>query len=194
MFDNILLLLHHHLQPRERPTQVPLFSGAFWIQVHDLPIGYMAESVGKQLGNLISIIIWRHCMRIRVVVDVLIPFSRYKMIKLRNGNLHRVNFKHERLGTFYFMCGMLSHAERFCPTAFYDGGLEQKREWGSELRAPTRRGGGQQTSRWLRFDERIPRLTRMRGPVIAPGIVEMVGYQGIWKGVILGTRQVAMGI
>ena len=39
MFDNILLLLHHHLQPGDRPTQVPLFSVAFWIQVHDLPIG-----------------------------------------------------------------------------------------------------------------------------------------------------------
>ena len=98
MFDNILLLLHHH-QPGDRPTQVPLFLVAFRIQVHDLPIGYMAESVGKQLGtslvtvwNMISTIIWRHCMGIRVAVDVLIPLVRYKMIKLRNGNLHRVNF------------------------------------------------------------------------------------------------------
>ena len=84
----------------------------------------MAESVGKQLGNLISIIIWRHCIRIRVAVDVLIPLVRYKMIKLRNGNLHRVNFKYERLGTFCFICGLLGHVERFCPTLFYDGGLE----------------------------------------------------------------------
>ena len=53
-----------------------------------------------------------------MAVDVLIPLVRYK-IKLRNGNLHRVNFKYERLGTFCFMCGMLSHTERFCPTLLW---------------------------------------------------------------------------
>lgn len=32
-------------------SKVPLNEVEFWIQIYDLPSGYMAESVGKQLGN-----------------------------------------------------------------------------------------------------------------------------------------------
>ena len=97
----------------------------------------MAEMVDKQLGNFIgrfleydlnsNTALWRQCMRIRVAVDVHVPLVRYKMIKLRSGTLHRVSFKYERLGTFCFLCGLLSHLDRFCPTLFYDDGSMQKR-------------------------------------------------------------------
>lgn len=36
------------------PAQIPLFHFMFWIQVHDLPVGFMNLEVGKGLGNYIG--------------------------------------------------------------------------------------------------------------------------------------------
>ncbi|KAL8477119.1 hypothetical protein ACS0TY_029431 [Phlomoides rotata] len=57
------------------PMAVPLASTNFWIQVYDLPIGYIAENIGRMLGNMIGSFLdydvtnkssmWRNYMRIR---------------------------------------------------------------------------------------------------------------------------------
>lgn len=52
-FDNHLVLLRH-LCPGDNPTSVQLHTVAFWIQIQELPVGYMSESIGKQLGNFIG--------------------------------------------------------------------------------------------------------------------------------------------
>lgn len=36
------------------PQEVPLFEISFWIQVHNVLIGFMSETVGKHLGNSIG--------------------------------------------------------------------------------------------------------------------------------------------
>lgn len=85
-FDNALLVLNV-IKPGEDPTKVSLFEVDFWIQIHDLPVGYMSEAVGKQLGNFFGTFIhydtknnssiWREFMRLRVRVDVRKPRKRY---------------------------------------------------------------------------------------------------------------------
>lgn len=45
-FDNALLVLNV-ISPGEDPTKVPLLEIEFWIQIHNLPVGYMSEAVGK---------------------------------------------------------------------------------------------------------------------------------------------------
>ena len=52
-YDNHLLILHW-IQPGEGPNQIPLNSIDVWVQVFDLPFGYMSKSVGKQLGDYIG--------------------------------------------------------------------------------------------------------------------------------------------
>nr|DAD49163.1 TPA_asm: hypothetical protein HUJ06_019100 [Nelumbo nucifera] len=52
-YDNHVLLLHH-LKPGEIPNQIHLFHVDYWVQVYDLPVGFMSINVGKQLGNFIG--------------------------------------------------------------------------------------------------------------------------------------------
>lgn len=71
------------ISPGEDPLKVPLNEVFFWIQIHDLPAGFMSEVVGKQLGNFFGTFveydpsnttsIWREYMRIRIKVDVRKP-------------------------------------------------------------------------------------------------------------------------
>lgn len=90
-FDNHLLLLHH-LKRGEVPTSLPLFHAQFWIQIHDLPVGFMSESVGRQLGNFIGTFkeydlnnnsdgLWKNYMRIQVSLDVQVSLKRWKKIR-----------------------------------------------------------------------------------------------------------------
>lgn len=45
-----------------------------------------------------------------------------------------MNCKYERLGDFCFICGLLSHTERFCKKKFEGDGSTMVRECGSVLR------------------------------------------------------------
>lgn len=86
-FDNALLVLNI-VKPGEDPTSVSLTDIDFWIQIHDLPVGYMSEVVVKQLGNFFGTFleydtnnnsnIWREFMRLRIRMDVRKPLKRKK--------------------------------------------------------------------------------------------------------------------
>lgn len=126
-YDNQFLILHR-LSQGEVPTQVPLHAIPLCVQIYELPIGYISEAIGKQLGAFIGRFIeydnsnnagfWRTYMRIRVDVDVLKPLRRCKKIRKPDGNWFIVQFKYEKLGSFCFVFGCLGHTERFCETLF----------------------------------------------------------------------------
>ncbi|XP_074376886.1 uncharacterized protein LOC141718404 [Apium graveolens] len=129
-FDNVLLVLNV-ISPGEDPTKVPLFEIDFWIQIYNLPVGYMLEAVEKQLGNFFGSFfeydsnnnssIWREFMRLKIRVDVRKPLKRKKKICKRDKSEVIVHVKYERLGYFCFTWGLLTHIERFCKKKF---------EWG----------------------------------------------------------------
>ncbi|XVF53470.1 hypothetical protein PTKIN_Ptkin05aG0101600 [Pterospermum kingtungense] len=52
-FDNNMLVIHQVL-PGEVPALVPLNHLDIWVQIHHLPIGFMSENVGKQIGNYVG--------------------------------------------------------------------------------------------------------------------------------------------
>lgn len=76
-FDKHLLILSV-LPEGVVPQEVLLYTVPFWGQVHDLPIGFMSETVGKGLGDFIGEFLeydtnnssnfWRQYMRIRVLI------------------------------------------------------------------------------------------------------------------------------
>lgn len=84
-FDGALLVISI-IKVGEDPSQVPLFEVDFWIQIHGLPVGYMSEVVGKQLGNFFGSFlhydtknnsgIWREFMRLIIKVDVHKPLKK----------------------------------------------------------------------------------------------------------------------
>ncbi|XP_074327337.1 uncharacterized protein LOC141665256 [Apium graveolens] len=49
-FDNAMLLIDS-ISEGEEPLKVPFWWLNIWIQIHDLPSGFMLEAVGQQLGN-----------------------------------------------------------------------------------------------------------------------------------------------
>lgn len=126
-FFNVPLILHY-LKKGEHPLRVPLVRLPFWVQIYDLPHGFMSEKIGKQIGNFIgsfleydssnNLVAWRNYMRIRVDVDVTLPLKWFKNIRRASGESFVVNFKYEKLNTFCFVCGRLSHTDKFCEVRF----------------------------------------------------------------------------
>lgn len=153
-FDNIMMVLGA-IGLGEDPTQ--------WIQIYDLPMGLMMESVGKQLGNFFGEFleydtknnssIWREYMRVRVRIDVRKPLKRKKKIVRKDGIEIVVTCKYERLGEFCFSCGMVTHTERFCRKLIDNKGVEGVKEWDNWLRAPLKRSANQVQSKWLREED-----------------------------------------
>lgn len=157
-FDNAMLALEK-IAAGENPAKITPCFVSIWIQLYNLPIGYMLETVGKQLGNFFgefleydarnNTSIWRDCMRVRIKIDVRKPLKRKKKIIKKDGTEITVECKYERLGEFCFSCGLVTHTDRFCRLNI--AGEESKvKDWGSWLRAPPRRVAGQTQSKWLR--------------------------------------------
>lgn len=161
-FENQLLILHK-LNPGDIPSSIPLVLVDFWIQVYDLPLGYMSMTIGKQIGDFIGKFVeyddnnnstlWRNYMRIKVSVDVRKPLKRFKKIRKAGGDWSVVNFKYEKLSTFCYICGHLGHSDRFCACLLSDDTTEPTREWGPWLRAPTKRGSHLGGEKWLREEK-----------------------------------------
>lgn len=160
-FDNIMFALAI-IPPGVSPAKVALTSINLWIQVHDLPPGFMTETVGKLLGNFFDEFLlydhkndsslWRDCMRIKIKLDIRKPLKRKKKIIDRKGKEFVVHCKYERLGEFCFICGLVTHTDRFCRKFLENPGDNLVKEWGATLRAPPRRLAGQIKSKWL-FDD-----------------------------------------
>lgn len=122
----------------------------------------MSEMVGKQLGNFFGTFLqydannnsslWRECMRLKIRLDARRPLKRKKKICKKDKTEVVVQCKYERLCDFCFICGMLTHTERFCKKKFDASSENVNREWGSWLRAPPRRVAGAPKSKWLRED------------------------------------------
>lgn len=134
------------------------------MQIYDVPVGFMLESVGKQLGNFLGVFveydpnnsstIWRSYMRIKLNIDVRNPLKRFKKIKVPRGDWSLVKFQYERLGTFCFLCGILGHTDKFCGRREGCEEGEPAKEWGPWLRAQSRRGSGLGGEKWLREEAR----------------------------------------
>lgn len=172
-FDGAMLALAV-IPQGEEPWRVPLVHINMWIQIHDLPTGFMSEGVGKQLGDFFGEFleydhknnssIWREFMRIRVENDVRKPLKRRKKLIRKNGSEVIVTCKYERLGEFCFTCGLVSHTELYCIKFLEKGSEEVSKDRGGWLRAAPRRTAGPVNSKWLRedgdpnWDERLGRV------------------------------------
>jgi hypothetical protein len=105
-FDNNMLILEQ-VKLGMQIEQISLFHVNMWVQVHDLPMGLMKETVGTKLANYIGAFMeyvknnktsfWRQFMRIRVKVDVRLPLKKEMKVKDREGEWCTMKFKYEKL-------------------------------------------------------------------------------------------------
>jgi 14-3-3 protein epsilon len=157
-FNNQMLIMER-VSLGVQIENIPLHHADFWVQVHNLPTGLMAERVGKTLANYIGSFLeydknnkgsfWREYMRIRVRVDIRQPLKKDSRVKNQGGEWCVVNFKYEKLGVFCFICGLIGHGENRCVVRFSMTEDDGSRAWSKELKAETRRRSGRQTSWWL---------------------------------------------
>ncbi|MBA0793096.1 hypothetical protein Gohar_017528, partial [Gossypium harknessii] len=77
------LLVFHRLEKGEDPLQVSLYYVDFWVQVHDLPVGFYNEQLARQFRNFLGTFLdydskalffgLQKCLRARVHLDVQLP-------------------------------------------------------------------------------------------------------------------------
>lgn len=126
------------------PAEVPLFQIPFWVQVHNIPIGFMSEAIGKHIGNTVGSFLkydaknssdfWRLYMRVRILLDVRKPLMKKLKLKKPGGEAKEVLLKYERLDIFCYLCGMLGHLESGCDRLFEMVQDDGSRGWGPEVR------------------------------------------------------------
>ncbi|XP_074336503.1 uncharacterized protein At4g02000-like [Apium graveolens] len=148
------MLVYHKMQETEDEHQVPLNEVEIWVQVHDIPKGFISETILKSIGNFIGTYVksdpgsfdgaWKAFVRIRVNLNIQKPLKRRMKIKREGGNWGWVNFKYERLGSFCFVCGIIGHTERECNIVYANPEKEIERAYGTWLRASGR--GGKQNA------------------------------------------------
>lgn len=159
-FDSYPMLLRK-LQFGENPLTMPIDTMDIWIQVHNLPFGFMNEPMGSLLGNHVGKLLkydfnnnfgpWRKYMRLRVAMEVTIPLKQCWEFERDGADPVTVFFKYENIGNFCYICGLLGHTDGFCPKRFEKGFIEGTRKWGPSLKAEVQGvQGGVATNPWLR--------------------------------------------
>lgn len=78
------------------------------------------------------------------------PLKRRMKLKKSSENWCWINFKYEGVPTFYFICGMIGHGEKFCERLF-DTPLDKiEKPYGVWMRAESRRKTHTMGAKWLR--------------------------------------------
>lgn len=95
LFDNFMLTLAK-IQPGDEVMAVPLDHIDIWVQIFNLPFGFMSEIVGRSMGNYIGNFLeydeknnagpWRSYMRVRVRLDSKKPLKKERMVRMAGGD------------------------------------------------------------------------------------------------------------
>lgn len=157
------MLVYKQVQEDDDPHAVALTESDIWVQIHDIPRGFISETILKSVGGFIGKYIksdltnfdgaWKAYVRIRVILDITKPLKRRMKIKRDGGEWSWLNFKYERLGNFCFVCGILGHTDRECSTVYANPDKEIERAYGVWLRAQNRSMKHNAGARWLRNTE-----------------------------------------
>ena len=123
-----------------------LNEATFWVQVHNIPLGYMdtdtAEEICSKIGKVVKSTGKKDYggegfIRVRVIVDVTQPLCRGRVVTLENGKRIWISFRYERLPNLCYWCGRLDHDDKDCEVWVHsEGSLDaSKKNYDSSIRA-----------------------------------------------------------
>nr|KYP64363.1 Uncharacterized protein At4g02000 family [Cajanus cajan]KYP64378.1 Uncharacterized protein At4g02000 family [Cajanus cajan] len=112
-FENNILIVSKIFEG-DIPKDTPLNHIDVWVQVHNLPAGFMSQNIGEHLGNSLgkfleydskhNTSLWKSYMRIRIKIDIRSPLQKEKKIKKQGGEWKTVIFKYEKIGQLCYLC------------------------------------------------------------------------------------------
>ncbi|KAJ8749036.1 hypothetical protein K2173_013480 [Erythroxylum novogranatense] len=146
-------LLMEKMGDYDHACDVPLNHPYLWVKVFGLRAGFKSESVLKQVGDAIGEFVevdsnncvqkWCEFWQVRIKFDIRKPIK--DSMKLKKGD------SNERIPpTFCFLCGIISHGEKFCSLLVHANGAPVPRKFGPHLRDDNRRRHSFIGSKWLR--------------------------------------------
>jgi hypothetical protein len=96
---------------------------SFWVRMFNLPLAYMSESMGVQVGNSVGVVEkvetdeygigWGEYFCVKLRLDITKPLARGRFLKYK-GESTWVAFQYERLPRFCFYCGIIRHGVGGC--------------------------------------------------------------------------------
>ncbi|KAL5806119.1 hypothetical protein ACOSQ4_028852 [Xanthoceras sorbifolium] len=138
-FDKCLIVLEEPLGDGKF-LEMGFTNVQFWVQLHNVPLVCMTKEIGWALGNKIGRVTdidvgatgdcLGRFLRVRVVIDVSKPLSRYLRVCLSEGDPDTVLLlRYERLTEYCFQCGVVGHIVRECQLVHDIGGSSSVPEY-----------------------------------------------------------------
>ncbi|CAN1774565.1 hypothetical protein LINPERHAP1_LOCUS13013 [Linum perenne] len=139
------LLVMRELRPGDVPTLEPLTHADLWIQIHNLPLKFCTERVGKVMGAAVGEVLAYDSkmsystktpfMRVRIRLDVTHPLKIEKKDRRPGREWLEGKFRYERLPTFCYVYRCLGHVERHCEICYLTPEADIVRKWDASLLA-----------------------------------------------------------
>ncbi|MBA0809054.1 hypothetical protein Gohar_024738 [Gossypium harknessii] len=92
----------------------------FWLRIFNIPLEYMDKQVATDVGKAIEEVVaidwrdrdggWTEYIRLKVMIDVSKPLRRVVHLVSSDGAEIVCAIKYERLPTFCYICGLISHS------------------------------------------------------------------------------------
>jgi 14-3-3 protein epsilon len=125
VFDNYNMMIER-IAPGVVPASVDLNHIDLWLQVHNLPFGFIQPKVGQAVGRFLGELkeydnrntVHSTFMRLKVHININNPLQQSWKVRANEGNYVQILFKYERLGIFCYLCGVLGHTDKVCPKLF----------------------------------------------------------------------------
>jgi 14-3-3 protein epsilon len=157
LFDNFNLVIER-IAPGVVPASIPLDHLDIWVQVHQLPFGFIQPKVGQAISRFLGELkeydqrnsVHSSFMRLKVRINVNNPLQQSWQVRANAGSYVHILFKYEKLGIFCYLCGLLGHTDKNCPKLFDMEHDDGARGWGENLRPLVKRMGTSATNKYLK--------------------------------------------
>lgn len=137
LVDRCAVLLEA-LEEGTDPKTVEVNTMTIVVRLHFIPMhlcsGKVVEQLGSSLGELVEKVNGKRdafveYVRVRVRMDVRKPLKRGSFLRKGDGSRKWVAFSYELMPLYCFLCGIVGHMEKRCPTRYQQGFVDPGKDF-----------------------------------------------------------------